>query len=235
MKFLSQVYASVSGSIGGITYSHNRGGLYTRTRTIPTNPATAFQGFVRNGFSQLVARWSQVLTAAQRTEWNLYASNVPVIDTLGQSIYLSGFNMYIRSNLPRVQYNNIVPGTFTIVDDGPTIFTLGETDPVANLVSISGANPSLAFDDTLDWVNEDEAGLLVFIGRPVSPTINFFKGPYRVAQSVLGDSVTPPTTPASLGALYSYTAGQRCFARCRITRADGRLSPSFDLEPIAAT
>ncbi|KKM06452.1 hypothetical protein LCGC14_1743870, partial [marine sediment metagenome] len=48
MLFKSGLITQGSGSIGGLTASHNRGGMYFRARTIPTNPATSFQTVVRN-------------------------------------------------------------------------------------------------------------------------------------------------------------------------------------------
>lgn len=236
MKFTSQVYTAVSGSIGGITYSHNRGGMYTRGRAIPTNPSTNPQQYLRNAFSYLAERWSNTLTAAQRLAWDTYAANVPVTDKLGQQINLTGQNMYIRSNVSRQQVNNIVgSAVLAIIDAGPTNFTLADTDPTAAFSMTAPSTGSLAFDDTADWCSEDDAILMVFIGQPQNAAINFFKGPYRLSGILQGDSTTPITTPQAVVPVIPFTAGQSVFSYARIGRADGRLSPAFNLAKVLAT
>lgn len=236
MKFTSQVYSAVSGSIGGITYSHNRGGMYTRTRAVPTNPSSNQQQFVRNALSYLVDRWSNTLTAAQRTAWDDYAANVAVTDALGQSIYLTGQNHYVRSNVIRQQINNLVgSAVLTIIDDGPTVFTLAETDPTAAYSMTAPTTGSLAFDTNLDWVSEDDSALFLFTGSAQNAAINFFKGPYRITGVVQGDATTPPTSPQAIASVITYAAGQGVFTYARISRADGRLSTRFDLAKVLAS
>jgi len=43
MKFKSPILSQASGSIAGITFSHNRGGMYVRARAVPTNPGSPQQ------------------------------------------------------------------------------------------------------------------------------------------------------------------------------------------------
>lgn len=236
MKFTSQVYSSVSGSIGGVTYSHNKGGMYSRTRAIPTNPSSNQQQYLRNAFSYLTQRWSNDLSAAQRAAWDLYAANVPVVDKLGQSIYLTGQNMYIRSNVIRQQINNFAgSAVVTIIDDGPTTFSLATTDPSAVLTMTAPSTGSLAYDDQLSWCSEDDALLILYVGKPANPSINYFTGSYGIGALIPGDSVTPPTSPSATTAPLPFTAGQAVFAYCRISRADGRLSPAFNLARVLAS
>jgi len=222
MKFKSQVYTEASGSIGGITYSHNRGGLYTRARSIPTNPNTPQQQAIRAFVSQLTSNWLSVLTDTQRRHWGDYAWNVPIPDVLGEPRNVGGIGMYVRSNVPRLQAG------FLRVDDAPTIFNLGEfTSP--SIVSITAATSvlSLAFDDGDQWANLNFGGMLILASRGVNPSINYFKGPYRYAGKIEGDSVTPPTSPAAIDLPFVVTADQKCFVQVRVTRHDGRLALPF--------
>ena len=236
MKYLSQVYSQASGSIGGVTYSHNRSGLYTRSRVTPVNPSSTQQQYVRNAFSYLADRWVNGLLQTQRDSWDLYASNVPVTDKMGQSIYLTGMNQYIRSNTIRQQLNNLVGSTaFSLIDDGPNIFTLADTDPNATLTLTAPTTGSLAFNDSMDWCSEDGAIFALYIGKPQNPGIKFYVNPYRIGAAVIGSASSPITSPAVAAAQFSYTAGQRCFSYGRISRADGRLSPIFRLASVLAT
>jgi len=219
MKFKSPVYTQVSGSIGGLTYAHNKGGLYARARSIPVNPNSNEQRAVRNGFSSLVTEWTEGLTAAQRDAWSVYATNVPKTDTLGDPLQLSGQQWYIGANTPRLQAG------LARVDDGPTIFDRGVIDETLSVaVDEASQEITVTYDDTLAWADEDGSAMLVYASRPVNPTINYFRGPFRLAGSIAGDSVTPPTSPGTIAVPFPVVEDQRVFVEIAFTRADGRLS-----------
>ena len=223
MLFKSAIVTAASGSIGGITASHNRGGQYLRARTIPVNPGSVFQQTVRDAVISLSAKWGELLTVAQRTAWEVYADSVPIPNALGDPRILTGMAMYVRSNVPRIQA--LLPR----VDDAPQIFNLGDvTGPTyAGLTPPTAA--TIGFDAQDDWANEDDSAMLVYFSPPKMQSINYYKGPYRYAGPILGDVSLPPTTPAALTTPFTYSAAspQRSFAQIRVTRADGRLSGPF--------
>lgn len=214
--------AGASGSIGGTVYSHNRYGAYARQRSIPTNPNTSRQSYIRNLMSSLTQYWGNTLTSTQRAQWAAYAANVSVLNRLGKTVYLTGLNHFVRSNIA------ILQAGFPQVDAGPVIFSLPETDPSMSVTASEATQQiSVAFDDDLDWVDEDEAGLLLHVGQPVNPSINFFGSPFRFADAIEGDSGTPPTTPAAIASPWTIQEDQKIFVQARIVRADGRLSNFF--------
>lgn len=223
MLFKGILADQLSGSLAGIVASHNAGGTYFRERAIPTDPATTYQTNVRSYLAQLSNLWKATLTGPQRTAWNVYASNVPVINRIGDSIHLSGMNHYIRSNLPRLQAG------LPRVDAGPTTFNLGDFTTPTSIGGTAGSPGQIdfAFDNTDDWANEDDAALLCWGSFEKLNTINFFKGPYRYAGKVEGNSVTPPTSPAAISASAAFTAGNKAFIMVRVSRVDGRLSLPF--------
>lgn len=231
MKFLSQIMTMASGSVNGLTASHNRSGQYFRAKVVPVNPSTVNQQVIRNAFSELTIAWSAVLTQAQRDGWDLYADNVPVTDKLGQSINLTGQNMYIRSNVPRLQFDQIGTITAPRVDAPPIIFTLAEVDPSATFVMTATNTGAITFDNSLPWANEDDGFMFPYSGRPVNASIGFFGGPYRLMLPNVGDVTTPPVSPGTNTTLYAYATGQQAFSYARISRADGRLSPIFKMPP----
>lgn len=229
MKFKSAMLTQASGSVGGATFAHNKSGLYVRARSIPTNPNTTFQQAVRNALSQLSQLWATTLTEAQRAAWDVYAANVPVINTLGDSINLTGLNMYVRSNVARIQAG------LARVDDGPVIYNLGsETAPTIDAVDAANDEVDVAFTATDDWATEDGAALIVLASRPQSTTINSFIGPYRFAGTIDGNSGGAPTSPAAVSLPFAIAAGQKLFTSIRLSRADGRLSNPFRISDTAA-
>jgi hypothetical protein len=221
MIFKSGLVTQASGSLGGITFSHNAGGMYMRARAIPTNPNTTFQQTIRGFVSALVDHWGNTLTQVQRDAWILYANNVPLLNSLGEPINVSGLNMYVRSNVP------ILQGSLPRADAAPTDFNLGEYTNPSFALDEPNDEIDVTFVDTDAWANEDDSAMLIFTSRAQSPTINYFKGPYRLAGAILGDGITPPTSPAVLGLPFVVAPGQRIFARAEVVRADGRLSADF--------
>lgn len=213
---------NVSGSLAGDTFSHNRYGRYVRARTTPVNPNTAGQVKVRSTLTMLTARWAQTLTAGQRTAWNLYAANVVMTNKLGEAINLSGFNHYLRSNV----YRSL--GDRPIVDAGPVVFELPEKDPTVSMTgSEATGHISLTFDDTMDWCAEEGSLVILQNGVPQNAQRNFFNGPWHMYGRMVGDAVTPPTTPLDADYWYTLAEGQRIWLALRISRADGRLSEKF--------
>lgn len=227
MKFKPILGDQLSGSLAGITASHNAGGTYFRQRSIPVNPSTVFQQAVRNAMGLLASRWVSVLSVDQRAAWETYSENVPIVDKLGDPINVGGLPMYQRSNVPRRQAG------LGLVDDAPTIFNLGDFTTPSVVASALPDTLSVTFDDTDAWANEDDASMLVYGSRPQNVSINFFKGPYRLAGSIDGDAVTPPTSPAVLNSAFPFALGNKVFCQYRVTRADGRLSTAQRLGVIA--
>jgi len=210
------------GSIGGQTASRNRFGNYLRARITPVNPQSSRQNVVRAIVQLLSQAWSTILTQVQRDAWEVYAGNIVRQNKLGAQIFLTGFNHYIRSNTPILQASG------TRIDAGPTTLTLPPGDPLmVATVDETNQEISVAFDDTFDWVDQDEGKLLIFMSEPKRAGTNFIGGPFRFAGSIDGDSTTPPTTPTVIAVPFPVAENQEVVVRARIVEDDGRLSDLF--------
>lgn len=218
MKIKSALMTEASGSLGGLVASHNRGGLYLRARAVPVNPNTPQQQLIRGFVAQLTSLWTDVLTAPQRASWDLYAENVPLPDRLGEPRNVGGLAMYVRSNVPRMQ------SPLPRVDTAPLIFNLGDySAPSFNTLSEATQDVTTVFSGTDEWVSETQAALIFYSSRAQNPSINYFKGPYRLADRILGSQPAPPVPPVQLSVAFPFVVGQRIFFRYNVTRADGRL------------
>jgi len=225
MLFDGVLLGRASGSVGGITAAHNRGGQYLRQRSTPVNPNSTQQQAIRSAMSQLAAIWSDVLDDAERASWDLYAANVLLPNRLGVPVNVGGVGMFMRTNVPIL---TTLGGGGAVLKTAPAVFNLGEyTSPSITAISASTDQITLAFENADDWANEDDAAMLIYASRPQGPAINFFKGPYRFADTIDGDSVTPPTSPATINLPFQAEEGQKVFVRVNVIRADGRLSASF--------
>lgn len=219
---LGPIVEEASGSESGTTFSRNRYGAYTRKRTTPVNPSSSRQQTIRNIFAAVAANWSDVLTDAQRAAWNLYGNSVVMQNALGQSIYLTGFAHYIRSNVARYQ------AVAVYQNDGPTDFTLPASDPVYAVTASEATQLlSVVFDDTMDWCDENGAFMSITMSQPRNPSRDFIGGPYRFADSIDGDGTTPPTSPQTIACPFAIAEDQKIEVVARIEREDGRLSEPF--------
>lgn len=216
VKFKSTIFAQASGSLAGKTFSRNKGGMYVRARGLVKNPNTPAQQVVRTALKALTTAWVSTLSATQQTQWATYASNVPLLNTLGDSRSIPALAMFVRCNSGRLI------GGLAVVANGPTTFSVANlTTPVPTVSHTTGL--STAYTNTDVWANAVGGALLIFVSKPQNQSINFFKGPFNYAAKVAG-AATPPTSPLVTTYPYTLTAGQKVFIRYIATNADGRLS-----------
>ena len=228
MIFKSPLLAQASGSVGGATYSRNKGGMYIRSRSLVITPKTSFQVTAQNAIKTLSARWS-TLTASQRAAWKTYAVNTPILNKLGESRVIPELSWYIRCNSPRLQ----ALGATGIIDIAPTTFGIGTlTAPTITVDHTTGIH--LTFTNTDTWAATTGGYLFVYQARPQSATRQFLKGNFRYNSNVVGSTGTPPTSPQVIASIFTLTAGQQALVRVRASLADGRLSAALILQAIVS-
>lgn len=198
MLFRTGLGGQMSGSVGGVTASHNRAGQYLRNRTKPVNPNTIPQQNARNRFAAASAAWAS-LTDAQREAWQSYANQTPVLNKLGESITLSGNSMYT--------------GCYAFAALFGVSLTAAPTTPGVTVFGTDGSGTwdVSASSFTTQITQGDNLGIALSIGPNLSPGIRSFKGPYQiliVADGINGGAYTQlfVGTPVPYGPL---VAGQR--------------------------
>jgi hypothetical protein len=98
MKFTpGPMVSAVSGSVGGQTFSRNRGGQYVRARAIPITSTTTYALAAKARLSTASSAW-QGLTAGERQAWAQWANANPVVNTLGNSITLTGQQGFVGNH-----------------------------------------------------------------------------------------------------------------------------------------
>jgi len=217
-----QGIADMRGSIGGTVYSKNRYGSYARNRTVPVNPNSERQQKVRNILAQIVAAWSQILTPGQRAAWGVYAAAVNFTNSLGQTITLTGFNHYIRSNVAR--RNNGI----SRMDTGPVVLILPPTDgDFAVEVSEGSQLATITFDDAAAWCSEDSGHMSIHQGVPKNSATSFYGNHFRHLGILNGNSGSPISSPQTIPVDFPVAVTQKDWFFGRVGRADGRLSETF--------
>lgn len=210
------------GSIGGQVHSRNRSGNYIRARTTPVNPNTNRQSKVRAAVALLAAFWKSDCTQDNRDAWEVYAAAITRQNKLGAQIKLTGFNHFIRGNVPRVQVNldpiPAGPGNLTLPGGDPTMTAV--VDEAAQVIQVS-------FDNGLPWADQDLGRMMVFMSAPHNDSVNFIGGPYRLADTILGKNGDPPASPNPIACPFVVAEGQQVKIRGLISEDDGRLSDPF--------
>jgi hypothetical protein len=219
MLFNSGIVAEASGKVGGWVASHNAGGQYFRKLIVPADKQSSYQQVLRNGMSYLAGRWN-TLAAAEREAWETFAANVPILNRLGASIYISGRNWFLKANLPRLQ----AEGVSAVLNAAPTTFALAKlTTPTITLAAAS-TTASVAFENSDDWAKAALGYLLIYASRPQDAQVSFCKGPYRLAGDIDG-AASPPVSPQNVTLPWpAGPVGSAVFFHVLCTNPDGRPS-----------
>ena len=95
------IVSEIRGKIASTVWSRNKAGAVIRNRVTPINRRSVLQTQLRQELSALAQSW-RGLTDAQRASWNSLAQQLPQSDNLGQTIFVSGEDMYVRCNANRI-------------------------------------------------------------------------------------------------------------------------------------
>jgi hypothetical protein len=179
MIFKSQLMTSASGSVGGLTFTHNRySPLVCRSRVVPCDPNTCIQNNARRVFNNGGTHW-RTLTQEQQASWNDYANGTPWLGPLGDTIYLTGQAFYIATMGVVMQHtpNKVL----TAFDTAPPIPGLAPQPYVAFQVCAAGTGMGMKI------YNQDPVYAMQFtahVSAAQSPGKTFFKGPWDCTRTV---------------------------------------------------
>jgi hypothetical protein len=190
----------MSGSLADKTASHNRAGQYLRNRRSPVQPVgTGRRAAIRTAFGASSTAWAS-LTGAVQAAWTSFAAAHPITDALGQSITLTGQQMYVSVN---TQLLNCGQAQSSVIPASTSVFSAG----VPTLTAVhAGAI-------TLTPTGLGAAGdfALYAFSAPQSGGVTFCKTFWQ-AGHVAGNSTTAIVATAAYNAQFgSPVAGQRIF------------------------
>lgn len=216
----------ISGSIGGDVHARNRFGNYIRPRTKPVNPHSLRQESARATVSFLAEYWHQNLDGTQRGLWDVYAAAVAMKNRLGETIHLTGFNHFVRTNCARLNYGQ------PAFDAAPSILSLAEKDPTLVCSEETIATQQFTFTfDTEGWAanGDSKMAMLLYQGQPQLASRNFFAGPWRYMDVVGAGEGIGGTAPSD--AVFPFALGQKVWFQARIMTDSGRLSEPWTVDP----
>ncbi|MBA7635660.1 hypothetical protein ES703_43264 [subsurface metagenome] len=216
----------MSGSIAGVVHARNRFGNYVRPRTKPVNPHSVRQESVKAILSYLAEFWHETMDAAERALWKVYADAVPMKNRLGETIHLTGYNHFIRSNTARMNHH-AGPVTFC-----PQDLSLPEKDPdlVISEEDIAGQTFTFTNNAAFFAANGDPfVNLFLYQGLPQLASRNFFGGPWRYIGAF--DVAAGQAGTDTFDAGFPFALGQKIWFQARSYTNFGRLSEPWMLTP----
>lgn len=189
-----------SGSIADRTHSHNRSGQYIRNRRTPTQPVgTGRRAAQRANFGGAASAWAS-LTFSEQAAWIAYADSHPYTDRLGQSIKITGFNMYVAINS---QLLNCGEAQSDVPPIDAAVFDVGAATVTVTALGVVTVTPS--------GNGSADDFLIVSFSKPQSSGVTFCKTFWQ--QSVnAGGSATPLVVSSGYVAQFGLPpAGSRVF------------------------
>lgn len=217
MLYRGSFVSDARGSLGGITASRNRGGSYLRRRVKPTQVPTDPRSRARADLGGQASAWSS-LTDDARAAWDDRATTWTAVNRIGETIKLSGFNWYCRTNSLRAltgQAEVVVP-----FDDIPTTIL---HPPTSGALDASSQSLAADVDSTDPWAGDAGGRLNVFITRGQNPGRISPSGGFTFVASFPGNG-TPVTGIATSSLPVVITTGRVYFVRFVALDAEGRVS-----------
>lgn len=145
IKFGGGIVAA-SGKIAGNVFSRNASGAYVRAWAMPSNPNTEPQQLARSRFGTVSIAWLS-LTPEQQAGWNAAAIDFPTLDALGQTVILSGQQLFNHLNGSLAQI-----GASTIVNAPAPGEVIGVTSINMDTTLDDNATYTITMTDTMEQV-----------------------------------------------------------------------------------
>lgn len=206
------IVSEISGKIAATIFTRNRGGNIIRNRRTPINRRSVAQSVRRQGLGNLASAW-RGLTQAQRGSWNGATGNFPYQNTLGETKFLSGSQLYIQFN-----QNLLILGLAT-VDTAPAPFAFA----VFTIVLTGAAVPTLSLAFTPDPMTALN-NLAVYATPNLSPGIDSPNASkFRFLETIDAAAVSPANILATFQALFGDpVVGQKIFVEVRPISTSGQ-------------
>lgn len=203
----------IRGSLAGQVHSRNTFGNYIRQKVSPVQPRTSRQLEVRELFTSFSRRFSQVLTDEQQEAWRQAAASTPVRDVFGDSITLTGINLYTRLNSLRALMG-LEP-----LDEPPPVVQVGAPE-LTNVVA-NPAAPTLTVDFSPSPVPADTY-LFIWATEPLNPGVAFVAHKLRLLTVLPPGTASPAELfPAYLERFGGLVNGKRLYLAAEFVHAYG--------------
>ena len=201
----------VSGRIGGIVYSRNRGGAYIRNGSIPTLSSTPYAMAAKAKLADYSKLWAD-LTTVQQLAWKNWATQNPVTNRLGHQITLSGHMAFVQLNI------NISNAGGILIADPPVVAPPSSLTSMTVTYDIGAGTSTIAFTPTP--LSSGEC-LAVEMAVVDNPGVNYVENLYKLIDVMADASASPYDWAAAAATRFgTLIVGQKVFVRCYVVSQD---------------
>jgi len=207
----SAVVGDARNKAGGVVFSKSKAGAIIRRKVSPVQPRTSYQRNVRACFTALSKLWGDPSMDANRAGWITLAGNSPQTDVFGNTIYLTGLQMFQRCNraLQAIEEAHILVAPAALVCGSPGALTV-TANVAAGTITVTNAVQATANEHPVCFAAPACGAGRKFIGN-------------RCRQIVFGAAAQ--AGPFAVGQVYkdkygAWAVGQRIFVELFFTRDD---------------
>ena len=187
-----EMISDMRGKINGTVHSKNRYGSYMKKKQGANASNTTSQSAVRNLFSYLTKNW-KALTASQRNSWLQGVASFKRLNSLADSITLTGSNLYIALN------RNLQAISASLITSCPNPTTTTDLTSASVTGDVSDAKIELTFAPTVPA----GTAMLIKASAPQSAGVSNAK----TAMRIIGTKAAAQTSPQDITALYEAVFG----------------------------
>jgi hypothetical protein len=237
----SGLISGIQGKLNGSVLSKGRSGAVIYDKPSQRLKPTKNQLGIRTSFAVATNQW-ETITPAQKADWDTIASNNPVSNRFGESVILSGFNVFKKMmalRYPTLPAPVLIPN---LANQAPYQLALSLPELA---ISIQDAGYRIDEVSYLVTVNSSSAAVnqaILYISLPVSdPSKPYFKTWYRVSSAQLIGGVPVSTEIPVSGVTALMPKGFRSFPNAwhllkiiSIIPNQGKVSTDFII-PVQAT
>jgi hypothetical protein len=199
------IVSEIRGKIASTVFTKNKAGASIRNRVTPINRRSSNQTAVRQRLASLSAQW-RGLTEAERTSWNAAGASFPQTDNLGQTIFLTGEQIFVRCN------SNLILTGNSQITSAPTPTSFDVLSFTSLTVTADDGVVSLAFAPTVPAGYE----MVVRATAPVSPGKSFISdSAFRFIKSIAPAATSPQALTSEYAAVHgslTNSTDQKIFA-----------------------
>ena len=207
---LGATLGDARGSVGGATYTKGRFGAVLRLKTSPVQPRTGIALTVRGLFASLSKAWANSLTDTQRAGWDSLAAANPRTNVFGNSITLTGLQMYQSVN------RNLNTIGETPIDDPPPNL---DVDGILTLSAVADASAhTIAVTFTATPLGADDV-LAVYASGPQNAGRSFFGSKLKLIKYGAAATASPLAIGTEYEALFgALRVGNKIQIRAQVIR-----------------
>lgn len=170
---LGPIVADARGSTGDVIFSRNRGGAYTKAKSLKPWTTSDPREAAQTALGIVAVAWRDTLTEDQRHAWREYGLRHPMPDCWGTNRLFDGYYWYTRCNFHFARAGaGVLYRVPPLAGPLPAPVYLAQPNVAGQYVHITTTLPNYEPQIT-------PLAMWVFAGQPTSQAVTYYNAPWR--------------------------------------------------------